>query len=438
MKDSVIKGNGDSRYLKSIEDFLTEYPTYADFAAALAEGSLPIDFNGINPNGFVTVGDALNKANLFPDETAINLGLDPADNPQVKDGFDVIMTKFGYEHHDIIETSGEWTVPDGVKQILVMIVGGGGGGAGGEGASSYSNTESQGSHSGGGGGGGGHINIQQIPVKSQDIFTVEVGGGGAGGEGGKFSKNRGNYGTNGQRGGTSKFYNDAFSITAAGGQGGNADAGASWAGWIQQPHGGGNGFSGGGQGGKSNASGGNGGSQGKNGYESGNKILQSNVELERFSYTGQGTEDITFVSAFLNVYPNAIGCGGGGGGCSGNVTTSAGPTKSFDGGNGGLYANKYGGGGGGGGGGIGLGGASAQTRIGGNGGLPNGEKGNDNEDDRYHGANGGNGGNGLQGGNGGGGGGGVGSSYYAAQSQDGHNTGGNGGDGGDGLVIVFF
>ncbi len=31
------------------------------------------------------VGDALNKANLLPDDVAVALGLDPANNPQVKD-----------------------------------------------------------------------------------------------------------------------------------------------------------------------------------------------------------------------------------------------------------------------------------------------------------------------------------------------------------------
>nr|WP_326184282.1 hypothetical protein [uncultured Oscillibacter sp.] len=69
MKDSVIKGTGNSRYLKSIADFLTQYPTYQDFAAALAAGTLPIDLNGINPEGFHQVGDALDKENLLQDET---------------------------------------------------------------------------------------------------------------------------------------------------------------------------------------------------------------------------------------------------------------------------------------------------------------------------------------------------------------------------------
>ena len=75
MKDSVILGSGNSRYLKSVADFKTLYPTYDDFAAALVAGTLPIDLNGINAAGFQQVGDALNKYNLLKDATAALYGL---------------------------------------------------------------------------------------------------------------------------------------------------------------------------------------------------------------------------------------------------------------------------------------------------------------------------------------------------------------------------
>ena len=39
MKDGIIKGNGNSRYLKSVADFLTQYPTYEDFSNALSDGT---------------------------------------------------------------------------------------------------------------------------------------------------------------------------------------------------------------------------------------------------------------------------------------------------------------------------------------------------------------------------------------------------------------
>lgn len=75
MQDGIIKGTGNSRYLKSISNFLTQYPTYQDFVAALVAGTLPIDLNGINETGWDQLGTALNKANLLSDETATALGL---------------------------------------------------------------------------------------------------------------------------------------------------------------------------------------------------------------------------------------------------------------------------------------------------------------------------------------------------------------------------
>lgn len=73
MQDGILKGTGNSRYLKSIADFLTQYPTYEDMVAALVAGTLPIDLNGINTAGWSQVPTYLNKANLLSDttETAI-------------------------------------------------------------------------------------------------------------------------------------------------------------------------------------------------------------------------------------------------------------------------------------------------------------------------------------------------------------------------------
>lgn len=75
MQNGIIKGIGNSRYLKSISNFLQQYPTYQDFVAALVAGTLPIDLNGINETGWDQLGTALNKANLLSDETAAALGL---------------------------------------------------------------------------------------------------------------------------------------------------------------------------------------------------------------------------------------------------------------------------------------------------------------------------------------------------------------------------
>lgn len=70
MIDMIPKGNGNSRYLKSVSNFLTLYPTYADFVAALVAGTLPVDFNGLNSAGIQQLGTPLNKANLLTDATA--------------------------------------------------------------------------------------------------------------------------------------------------------------------------------------------------------------------------------------------------------------------------------------------------------------------------------------------------------------------------------
>lgn len=72
MKDSILKGTGNSRFLKSAVPAGT---SWADALAMLRAGTFPIDFNGINTEGFQQVGTPLNKANLLKDATALTLGL---------------------------------------------------------------------------------------------------------------------------------------------------------------------------------------------------------------------------------------------------------------------------------------------------------------------------------------------------------------------------
>ena len=79
MKESVIKGTGNSRYLKSSLEGIT---TWEQFRDALAAGTLPVDLNGINPEGFQQLGDPLNKVTLLKDATA---GLYGKDNTAVPD-----------------------------------------------------------------------------------------------------------------------------------------------------------------------------------------------------------------------------------------------------------------------------------------------------------------------------------------------------------------
>lgn len=94
MIDSIIAGTGNSRYLKSVENFLQKYPTYQSFAQALIAGTLPIDLNGINQEGFSVLGDPLNKATLFKDATADLYGLPSTAVPD--DAFNSLSILFLY------------------------------------------------------------------------------------------------------------------------------------------------------------------------------------------------------------------------------------------------------------------------------------------------------------------------------------------------------
>lgn len=78
MIDSVLKGIGNSRFLKSAVPAGT---SWADALAMLQAGTFPIDFNGINTEGFQQVGTPLNKANLLKDATAAQIGLPPSTTP---------------------------------------------------------------------------------------------------------------------------------------------------------------------------------------------------------------------------------------------------------------------------------------------------------------------------------------------------------------------
>lgn len=70
MTDGIIKGTGNSRYLKSVANFMALYPTYEAFAQALIAGTLPVDLYGVNAGGWQVRGNDLNKASLLKDATA--------------------------------------------------------------------------------------------------------------------------------------------------------------------------------------------------------------------------------------------------------------------------------------------------------------------------------------------------------------------------------
>lgn len=66
------------------------YPTYEDFMQAMVAGIFPVDFNGINKDGWTQQGTPLNKANLLSDTVISTLGLSTGVNSTPNDAFNVL------------------------------------------------------------------------------------------------------------------------------------------------------------------------------------------------------------------------------------------------------------------------------------------------------------------------------------------------------------
>lgn len=71
MTDEIIKGTGNSRYLRSS---IAAGTTWESALTMLRNGTFPIDFNGKNTAGISQAGTDLNKANLLADATATAAG----------------------------------------------------------------------------------------------------------------------------------------------------------------------------------------------------------------------------------------------------------------------------------------------------------------------------------------------------------------------------
>lgn len=69
MTDTIIKGTGNSRTLKTVPNALTLYPNFEAMIAAMIEGSFPIDLGPLNQNGLNIRGSDLNKESLLTDIT---------------------------------------------------------------------------------------------------------------------------------------------------------------------------------------------------------------------------------------------------------------------------------------------------------------------------------------------------------------------------------
>ena len=242
MTDGVIKGTGNSRFLKGPPNAKTLYPTFDAFMDAYVAGTLPFDLNGINPSGWEQEGTPLNKANLLSDTTATSLSL-PAENANVNNAFMALLNKDSEvlkkasRGSAVFTSSGTFRGADynleGTIAIFgILISGGGGGGGGGAYRKYYNNYQDWDNGYGGGGGGSGDsgklVLFSKIVSAAQSIpVTIGLGGpGGPGGDGGLYASDA--VSTNGVAGGTGGSTSFGSYITVpGGGYGGGGERGYS-------------------------------------------------------------------------------------------------------------------------------------------------------------------------------------------------------------------
>lgn len=92
------------------------YPTYEDFMQAMVAGIFPVDFNGINKDGWTQLGTLLNKANLLSDTVISTLGLSTGVNSTPNDAFNV-LANIGNVHVWRKTVVAEEEVPAGYKLV---------------------------------------------------------------------------------------------------------------------------------------------------------------------------------------------------------------------------------------------------------------------------------------------------------------------------------
>ena len=81
MTDTILRGTGNSRTLRTVANAKSQYPTYDAFMTALVNGTFPIDIGALSSAGLTRRGTDLNKANILTDSTATGMGLTSSATP---------------------------------------------------------------------------------------------------------------------------------------------------------------------------------------------------------------------------------------------------------------------------------------------------------------------------------------------------------------------
>lgn len=81
MKDTTIKGSGNSRSMKTVPNAPIIYPDFATFIQEFASNGIPFDMGPLNLTGVLEKGTDLNKSTLLTDATAAIVGFDSSAVP---------------------------------------------------------------------------------------------------------------------------------------------------------------------------------------------------------------------------------------------------------------------------------------------------------------------------------------------------------------------
>ena len=80
MTDTIIKGTGNSRTIKTVPNIKAMVSSLDDLLDLFIAG-FPVDILGLNPTGVQVAGTDLTKGNLLTDETATGMGLTSSATP---------------------------------------------------------------------------------------------------------------------------------------------------------------------------------------------------------------------------------------------------------------------------------------------------------------------------------------------------------------------